>query len=642
MAYNIDFLIAALVFMLVVLYHFTQQQGFYIQGNLSFIWLVVLGSLCICMDLICAALITWGGTAYRGIAEFCIVVLYCLQILVPSALVNHIFRQIPREISKRRSNLIFTYVLPNIMLLLVLSNHWTRLLFYICSKGVYHRGPLFSLLYFFGAGYLLIAALTCLVHKKYISRFKRYAVWEITIIAGVTLILQAVYRSVLLTGFGIMLSITVLFFTLNNPYHYTDSLTSVFDVRYFQDRVSSYLSHRWSFHLLIVNLPQLKQINRATGAGVGNDILRVTAQMLMQINKQNLVFRITGKRFVVMTGNLVNYEQARSRILDFFDRPMEVDNRKIPVPAVVCGIIDAQKLDTFDNVMAYSEYLLSLISDPLKKTYLIQNSDETLRGYRYNQEVDRFLSTAVEQDLFELYYQPVYSVTEKKFVSMEALSRLQHPHMGPISPDVFIRLAEKNELISQIGLIQLRRACSFLKDNPMVLKTLSSMKFNLSPAELMKPGHVDLLIQTIQDAGLPTEFFQFEMTETVATEYCSSLSVIAEKFSQVGIRLCLDDFGSGYANLSTVFRLPFSTIKLDRSLLSDICENQKAASLYKGLVSAINSMGADIVAEGVETQEELQKVTQCGVSLIQGFYYARPIPSDELLVLLKKQNAEAK
>ena len=640
MAYNIDFLIASLIFMLVVLYHFTQQQGFHIQENQSFIWLVALGTLNICMDIICAAMITWGSPIYRSFTEICVTSLCCLQILVPNALVNHIIRQFPKEVSRQKSHMVFTHLLPGIMLILALSNHWTHVFFDICSKGGLHKGPWYMLLYLYGAGYLLIAAMACVIYQKHISRFKRYAIWEITLIAGITLALQAYYRSVLLTGFGITLAITVLFFTLNNPYYYTDSLTSTFDVRYFQDRVGNFMNHRWPFHLLIVELPQLRQINNTTGAGVGNEVLRVTAQTLMGLSRQNQVFRITGKRFVVLTNNLVNYEQARTFAMDYFSHPLELKGRSLPVPAIICGIINAEKLDSCDNLMTYSEYLLSLVSSPLKGAYLIQNSDETLRGFRYNQEVDRFLATAVEKNLFELNYQPVYSVTKKKYVSMEALSRLRHPHMGPIPPDVFIRLAEKNELIPKIGLMQLRRACAFLKENPMVLETLDSMKFNLSPVELMRPGHVDLLIKTIRDAELPTTFFQFEMTETVATEYSSSLCNIAEKLSQAGIRLCLDDFGSGYANLNTVFRLPFSTIKLDRSLLLDICQNPKAESLYRGLVSALHSMDADIIAEGVETTQELQKVTDCGVSLIQGFYFSRPLEPRILLDLLERQNAE--
>ena len=286
--------------------------------------------------------------------------------------------------------------------------------------------------------------------------------------------------------------------------------------------------------------------------------------------------------------------------------------------------------------------MLSLVTAPHRGAQLIQNSEETLKGYQYTQTVNQYLNIAVRDNLFTLNYQPVYSTVQKKFTNMEVLSRLHHPTLGAISPDIFIRLAEKNDLIPQIGLLQLKRACKFIKENPIIMESMDSVKVNLSPVELMRPGHVDLLISTIRENGLPTEFFQFEVTETVATEYSLTLERIAEKLLDAGIRLCLDDFGSGYANLNTVFRLPFSTIKLDRSLLMDICGNAKAASLYQGLTQAIHSMDASIIAEGVETQQELERVTACGVDLIQGFYFSRPLPPEALIKLLEEQNASLK
>ena len=642
MIYNVDFLIASLAFMLIILYHFMQQQALYMQDNHSFLWLVFLGISNICMNLLCVALVTWGSPKEMVLTEFCITVYLCLQVLVPNAIVNHVFHQFPRKTKNFFGKLIFSYVIPGILLTLILLNHWNHLFFTISAEGVRRTDSSGFIVYLFGGFYLLLAALVCVVYRKHLSMFKRYAILEMVLIVAITILFQSMYHDVLLIGFGITMAIAVLFFTLNNPYHYTDSLTSTFDIRYFRERVRSNIERRKNFHVIMVELSQMKRINKATGAGVGNSILRLTAQKLMDINKQALVFRVTGKRFVVITETLVLYEDARRQILQFFNEPMHVEGRVIPVPVTVCGIVDAEELGDSDNLLAYAEYLISLVTAPHRGAQLIQNSEETLKGFQYNKTIDQYLNTAVKEDLFTLNYQPVYSTVQKRFTNMEVLSRLQHPTLGPISPDIFIRLAEKNDLISQIGLLQLRRACKFIKENPIILETMDSVKVNLSPVELMRPGHVDLLVSTIREAGLPTGFFQFEVTETVATEYSVSLSQIADKLQDAGIKLCLDDFGSGYANLNTVFRLPFSTIKLDQSLLMDICHNTKAASLYHGLAAAIHSIDASIIAEGVETEQELERVTACGVDLIQGFYFSRPVPPDQLIDLLKNQNEALK
>ena len=133
---------------------------------------------------------------------------------------------------------------------------------------------------------------------------------------------------------------------------------------------------------------------------------------------------------------------------------------------------------------------------------------------------------------------------------------------------------------------------------------------------------------------MPHSLFQFEVTETVATEYSKRLSLIAEQFRSAGIGLCLDDFGSGYANLNTVTQLPFSVIKLDRSLLFGICSDGRSASFYHSIVSTFQSMGYYVVAEGVETEAEVSLLRQWGVDMIQGYYFAKPLPPRELTDLL--------
>lgn len=219
-------------------------------------------------------------------------------------------------------------------------------------------------------------------------------------------------------------------------------------------------------------------------------------------------------------------------------------------------------------------------------------------------------------------------------MTLEALSRLRHPELGWISPDIFIRLAEKNHLITQITELQLRRVCRFLRENPALRASIANVKINLSPLDLIHSESGSHLVRILGEYGLPCSCFQFEITETVATEYSASLTRVAESLQAAGIGLCLDDFGSGYANLNTVMQLPFSVIKLDRSLLFHICTDKNAALFYQSIVSAFCRLGYRIVAEGVETQEEMELLRSWNVDMIQGYYFSRPLPPDDLLRLL--------
>ena len=344
------------------------------------------------------------------------------------------------------------------------------------------------------------------------------------------------------------------------------------------------------------------------------------------------MFRISGRRFLLLTFSLREYETCLTRLRQLFHTQPD-DANAAPTPVILCGVVNAEKLGTSGLVLDYAEYLESLVSQS-GETQVIQNDRKTMDSFHYNKQVEQFLHRAIAEDLFEVYYQPVYSLHRQRFVTLEALSRLRHPELGWISPDIFIRLAEKNHLITQITELQLRRVCRFLRENPALRASIANVKINLSPLDLIHSESGSHLVRILGEYGLPCSCFQFEITETVATEYSASLTRVAESLRAAGIGLCLDDFGSGYANLNTVMQLPFSVIKLDRSLLFHICTDKNAALFYQSIVSAFCRLGYRIVAEGVETQEEMELLRSWNVDMIQGYYFSRPLPPDDLLRLL--------
>lgn len=245
--------------------------------------------------------------------------------------------------------------------------------------------------------------------------------------------------------------------------------------------------------------------------------------------------------------------------------------------------------------------------------------------------MEHFLQKAVKEDLFEVYYQPVYSIKNQDFITLEALSRLKHPVLGMIPPDVFIGIAEKQGMISAVGCLQLHKVCRFIKEHEYIMKKIRNVKFNLSPSELMKPGYSHVLIGIIQGYGLDPGYFQFEITENVATEYSESFCTAIDDFAEVGIHMCLDDFGSGYANLNAVLRIPFSAVKMDRSLLSGVSSDPQTATFYRSIVMILQHMGYKVIAEGAETEKEVKLLEKWGVDMIQGYYFSRPLCEEKLL-----------
>lgn len=630
MKYNIDFLIAGLIFLCLILYHFKNEKQLDSQNNKLFSYFILIGLADIFFDIVCTTLISLDSPSVTLSATFFLTILYFLQAAVPYFLLQYTRSLRPGTKTKLCNAWAVPVVLMWVIVLLNINTGW---FFYFDHEGIYHTGPLYLLMYCYALLYIFVIVAESLYYYKLLGKVRFRVIWEFLIIGIACTALQAYSGNVLLIGFGISLGITVLFLTINNPYEYTDTLTRLFNAQYFKDWIAKEFRKDNPFHLLSIDLRSIKQINKVWGNTFGDRFLAQVGEELTALSPNPYLFRVSGKRFILIAPSLSEYEKLRSSIQTLFCSSFEVHGNQIVPSVVICGILDAHKLKHFDTLLGYVEYL-STLAPTVENFVLIQGDEETMNGFNYNQEIERYLQTAIEKDLFELYFHPIYSISEQKYVSVEALSRLTHPKLGAVSPGVFIDIAEKNGAIFDIDMQQFRKLCQFVSEHKNLMKHFHSVKFNMYPAELLAEGYSQKIIKTIREFDLDYSFFQFEITESIATEYSSNLLKSLEDFSKVGIEISLDDFGSGYANLDTVLKLPFTTIKLDRSLLHSIDVDRQSRSFYQSIVKIFSDMGYQVIAEGVETEHEMNLVTNWGVDLIQGFYYSKPLKGSDLLELI--------
>lgn len=634
LVYNMDFLISSFIILLLLLYHFINQKKPLIINTKIFQMFILLGITDVAFDIISTIMISYGNEETAGLIMLTVTILYMLQVLVPYAFLCYI-KSLRVESEKKMRKILKIWAIPaGIMELLVIGNIWSGIFFRVDASGQYIRGEFYLWMYYYVFVIVVFAAVDGIIHWKKLGVRKLAVICEFMIIAVICVAIQAWHNDLLMTGFGICLGIMVLYMTLHNPSGYTDNLTGIFDKMYFDRWLQNRMDKRTPINLVCVDIPHLRQVNKILGASFGDKMIVKIADMLQELSISKQVFRLSGKRFVLVTESLHEYEYCRDAIREFFSNSIPVDGEMEKCPAVICGILNAQELEESDTIQAYIEYLISLVRDADDCT-LIQGDERTMQGFRYEQEVERFLDTAIEEDLFEVYYQPVFSRTEGHYVSMEALSRLRHPALGMVSPEVFITIAERRRCIDKIAELQLHRICRFVKANEEMMKTIQNVKINLSPLELLKTGHIQGLMDTIREYGLPYSYFQFEVTETVATEYSDALYEIVEKFQTEKIGLSLDDFGSGYANLNTVLKLPFSSVKIDRSMLTGICKEEKIALFYHNIVSLLVNMGYSVIAEGVEEEDEMILLCEWGVDMIQGYYFSRPLSENQIVEEIK-------
>ncbi len=631
MNYNINFQIAALIIVVLLLYHFLTQKKLHNADTKAFTYVLVLGSLYILFDLV-GTLVAINYTPERESTILLILTgIYLFDIMIPYILYCCVAASFGKDQKINAISALCTGITV-VMIFLMVGNIEHGWFFYFDRECVFRNGSGYFFLYLYTLAYAAIVMFQTIRNRENYSLEKMKIVGRFLVVEGVCMGIELYTQYILLSGFGLALGLVFIYLAMNNPGDYIDSTTGVFDKQYFDNWIQEKLNKRSEFHVIAVEAFMLKQVNKVYGSSTGDQLLIQIARELQNITDSVQVFRTTGNCFLVITDSLTEYEKDRQQIEEYFREPFVVDGEKIDFPAVVCGIINGEKMEQEDVLLGYIEYLVSLVKHT-DETVVIQSDDRILEGFRYEKEVEHFLKTAVERDLFEVYYQPVFWTKEDRYITLEALSRLKHPNMGMIPPDVFIGIAERQGLIAQIGLLQFRRVCRFIKENEHMMKQIKNVKFNLSPSELLKPGHSQVLIDIVKEYGLSPRYFQFEITETVATEYSESFCKAVEDFTNAGIGLCLDDFGSGYANLNAVLKLPFEVVKMDRSLLTGITCDEQSAVFYHSIVTVMQNMGYTIVAEGAETEEEVNLLREWGVDMVQGYYFSRPLPEKELLKL---------
>lgn len=629
------YLWAGLVLLCLDLYHFLRQRKGYDRNTIFFLQLGFL-SIGVC---VLGILITAAQNRFLPLGHWPVMLLatglYLIQTALPYTLLRFAATRLghDRTRQKRVDCWGLMALLPSIALILLnipfdlISRVSEDGFLRVCSLApLYTNGML--LYYLFDVVYIWM-------YRRELGGRNWNALTETCAIFIAGLIAQHYLHIQLFFGFAAALAVFILHLTLKNPYAYMDITTHVFNAEYFQVWMAERLEMAEKGTLVALNLYQLDRAARLYADGTGSRLAELVAGFLWSLEDRPRVFRLTPSRFVLWTASDAQAERLVRLCEERLEQPFAAGHHAVRCP----GTLVKFSLDGMGNrtekVADFLEFCVQL-ADSRGGVQTIRDSRTLQEQFAYEAEVERFLVDALEQDLFQVWYQPIYSPKEGRFVSLEALSRLYHPKLGWISPERFIRIAAHAGILPQLMLRQLRKVCQFLKDHRGSFSGLESVKLNLSPQELSAPDYCEALLTIIREYGLPPSAFQFEVTESTATQYSLALEACVRRLQEAEVGLCLDDFGSGYANLNTVLRLPFSLVKLDRSLLAGICQGGAAETFYRGLVELLKNLGYAVVAEGVETEREVELLTQWNVDYIQGYYFSRPLPPEQAAELLEK------
>jgi diguanylate cyclase (GGDEF)-like protein len=410
-----------------------------------------------------------------------------------------------------------------------------------------------------------------------------------------------------------------------------DPLTSLPNRTLVLDRLSIALAHveraRSGVAVFVCDIDRFALVNEEMGHGVADQLLKAVAQRLVGIMRGgDTVGRSSGDEFAIVCEAIEPDKTAvdalASRVLDAFGEPFAVGGEEVYLVASV-GAAWASNEQPAAALLARAAAALQTAKERERGSFVVAREGgwEPYAG-RGRLALRHALREAIGTDQLRVVYQPIMSLRDRRQIGLEALLRWEHPGLGPVSPLEFIPVAEDTGMILPIGRWVLEEACRTLGriDRDM------TMGVNLSPRQLMQDDLVQVVGLALLDSGVQPERLVLELTESILVEESAKVGETLAELKDLGVKLALDDFGTGYSALSYLKRFPFDIVKIDRSFVRGLGSDSEDSAIVGAVMGMARALGMEVVAEGIETEEQLACLRELGAELGQGFLFARPGP----------------
>lgn len=394
------------------------------------------------------------------------------------------------------------------------------------------------------------------------------------------------------------------------------------------------------FAVLLLDLDRFKEVNDQLGHPAGDEFLVQIASRLQRCTRAaEHVARIGGDEFALVMANLARPEDAldiAERIVAAFTEPFQIEGRQI-VGATSVGIVLAPRDgNTALDIMKNADTALYRAKKAGPGTVcFFEQADDRLSRDRKALQAD--LEGAIARNELFLVFQPFLDLGTNRITGLEALLRWQHPSRGLVPPSEFIPIAEETGLIHEIGEWVIRRACASVAEWPEDIR----VAVNFSAAQFHNTGILQIIVQALADAKIAPHRLEIEITESMLLSKYGSAATVLNALLELGVTVALDDFGTGFSSLTYLRKLPFSRIKIDQSFIRDMLVQPDCAAIVKSVIGLARDLRIGVVAEGVETADQLECLRQISCDEVQGYLISRPVSANGVLALLDTKKYRA-
>lgn len=421
-----------------------------------------------------------------------------------------------------------------------------------------------------------------------------------------------------------------------NHLAFHDSLTNLPNRMLFNNRLNHALDqanrNKQLVGVLFLDLDDFKIINDTLGHAIGDVLLKGVAERISQcLRKGDTVARMGGDEFTVLLQGITSIDDAAivaSKVLSCFLQSWVLNGQEVNITASIGITVFPRDGDNVDTLLKNADMAMYSAKEGGRNDYRFYCQDMntiTIEKVVLEQEIRQALRNLD----FTLYYQPKVNIDAGKIIGMEALIRWNHPEKGLLPPSQFIHFAEKTGLIIPLGKWVLQEACR--QNKAWQIAGLPSMQVavNISALQFYQADFVDSIAQVLEETGLSAQYLELEITESIAMQEVNLTLRILKELKNMGVYIAIDDFGTGYSALNYLKQFPIDTLKIDRCFIQDLKCNTNDAAITNAIIAMGKSLNLDVIAEGVETEEQLNFLKNAQCNLIQGYFFGRPMTAED-------------
>lgn len=662
---NIRLQIAAIVIFIIMVIDFIRSKKLNIYSTKAFAWLLGFSGINLVFDVITVYTISHLDDVPGWINRFCHqVFIGSLDVLILS-LYFYVHALCKKQERIKKNWIGGLILLPFFFSMIMVV--FGPLKYHISEEAVYSYGLMADTVSISVAFYMGLSIAELIRYRKTFSLSN-----FVSITLGISLwiaatIVHMIVPRILLSGIALVGMLVILYFSYENPKEHQDEETKSFNKRAFLTYLSEVVNGKKDYSIVNVVVEDLTSINRIYGYEKGNSVLTSICSLLYEDCCS--VFHIRGNVISILVLDKEKLEFILAKVSSFLNKsiPVYVDKLEVAYKTLKNGKIisvlqnkryvsdeipitahidvidrDAISSDNINRIMSIIDFMADKSYGNRSASRISRFDTILMKEEERKNALLEIVSKAINKDGFEMVFQPIFNVTTNSFSSAEALVRLKdNKTIGFVSPEEFIPIAEKYGLINELSNIIFDKVCSFISNSKLMDLGLKYVEVNLSAIQCVDLSLPSLIEELLKKYQINPEQINLEITETALVESDEKMLINMESLKKLGCTFAMDDFGTGYSNLSKIAEVTYDLIKLDKSLIWPCFgekKSDKAIAILSNVMNMLYELNVEIVAEGVETKEQLDYLIEHNVTHIQGYYFSKPLYQKDFLDFIKKNN----